>query len=126
MSSASGRILFSDGLVLHYRYCGTSDTVVSHLFTTHDEMWDNWRCEASRSCSCGQEEDVVCHSDYGGGFTFPGKACRECLSVCADVFGYDAEDATGKPADRHGRTEWGGYWDRHGTHNPPWATGGEA
>ncbi len=86
MSSASGRVLFSDGLVLHYEYGGTSDYCVSNLKDTNKEVWDSLHKHAHLTCDCGKDEDVVLANDYGGGAYWHGKACRHCRSITKGAF----------------------------------------
>ena len=84
--------------------------------------WNNWRAEPRRDCSCpkAEPEEVVCYSDYGGGFTFPGDACRKCGTISADVYGDWDDDRTGvAPADQ-GQSSFGVGWNRS-QQKPAWA-----
>jgi hypothetical protein len=82
MSHAGGTVTFKDGDILHFEYNGTSDICIPMLYTTEDELSDNWRNGQWRECSCENEhEDVIIYSSYGGGFDWHGKACRVCMCI---------------------------------------------
>lgn len=81
MSHSIGAIMFSDGTIRYYEYDGTSDVVISCHYPTHEEVWEHWRNQPYKHCTCGCEEDVSIYSSYGSGFYFNGKACRKCCSV---------------------------------------------
>lgn len=84
MSHANAEASFADGLVLYGEYNGTSDLMILALYSTREERNARWREEHREpACSCGGDEPVLLWTDYGGGMTWPGRACRTCRCVTA-------------------------------------------
>ena len=81
MSHDVGAVKFNDGTIKYYEYNGTSDVVISHIYDSLKEVRENWRNHVWEECNCENEEEVRIYSNYGGGFTFDGLACRECKSL---------------------------------------------
>lgn len=79
MSHAIGAVIFRDGLIRWYDYNGTVDVPVSNLVETPGEV--KFRQMPWLDCSCGQAEPVLMWSDYGGGFSWQGAACRHCRAI---------------------------------------------
>lgn len=101
MSRASGQCRFSDGLVMHYIYEGTGDTVMPGLFPTSALAWGAWNGEdlddCFQQCDC-EGEPVEIANDYGDGCCWKGKACRvhACVTrgpwTVADLMWDNCED----------------------------------
>jgi hypothetical protein len=103
MSHASGAVRFKDGVVKFYEYNGTSDVCISHLYDSMKAMLAHWRKGQWMACACPEGmEDVEIYSSYGGGFTFPGKACRKCSALYGGS--YDEEN----------------YYDKQMSGEPQW------
>lgn len=82
MSHSSGNVTFKkDNLVMYCEYDGTVDIMVPALWDTQEEMSDHWRESIWNKCTCGNMEPVIIHSDYGGGFSWEGEACRTCKAI---------------------------------------------
>jgi hypothetical protein len=83
MSHSHGQVRFdADGLVMHYEYNGTADVVISHLHDSADGVERYWRKAVDwLRCDCGRDEPVRIATSYGGGFHWPGRACRHCKAV---------------------------------------------
>lgn len=82
MSHANGEVRFNDGNIKHFEYNGTSDICIPKLYDNYEEMKDNWRKYKKENCSCKHaEEPVDIYTDYGGGFSWKGKACRKCMMI---------------------------------------------
>ena len=87
MSHANGQVRFSDGLVLHVEYNGTSGFFLTRLFTSKRKMREHWRAEDDSNeakCTCGRDEQVVLATDYGLGIQYDGRACRYCMAITDD------------------------------------------
>lgn len=110
MSDARGAVRFSDGLVLFCLYHGTSDICSPALVFGRDEIWDDapHRGSWERSRACAHSEPVTIYSDYGGGFSWAGKACRACKVITEGHQPYEDEfDVRAKPVARvNGTPEW--------------------
>lgn len=85
MSHAMGAVRFQDGTLLYYEYNGTSDTVISKLYASEQEVRDNWRSWTHAGCHCGGDEPVEIMSTYGGGGWWRGRACRTCMAVTSGL-----------------------------------------
>jgi hypothetical protein len=92
LSRASAYIQATSGERVAYGiYCGTSDVLMPHLSDNRDELWDvfyerkPWRGGLNpwdTLAACNHELEVgYAYSDYGGGFYWPVKFCRECMVV---------------------------------------------
>lgn len=81
MSHSSGTVRFKDDVAYWFEYDGTSDVCIPQLYKTYKEHVDNWRNGAWIKCTCGKDEDATIHADYGGGFSWEGKACRHCMCI---------------------------------------------
>jgi len=104
MSHAGGQVKFSDGIIMHYEYDGTSDWCIPKLYDTHKEMWNNWRKYEYEETNCEHElEDVIIYSDYGNGFYWLGKACRKCNMIIEGKNPYPYDDDIFPTS---GRPEW--------------------
>ena len=81
MSHSCGAVRFPDGAIYYYDYNGTSDVCVPVLVPHVTDV--KLRGMGWRECGCQepQHEDVEIYSDYGGGFYWPGRACRKCLTI---------------------------------------------
>ena len=89
MSHAGGAIKFNDGTIRYYEYDGTMDIILSHHYTTEEEVSENWRNGEWLICHCGKEEPVSIFTQYGGGFYIDGMACRNCNSVRPNELDFD-------------------------------------
>ena len=76
MSHANAEFIFKDNTVLHGEYNGTSDVMLTNMFTTYDEMTDHWREQEWKECEC-DGEPCIAFTDYGSGSWWVGCACRE-------------------------------------------------
>lgn len=95
MSHASGAVRFKDGTVMFYEYNGTSEVAVSHLYDNMQGVLDNWRKGEWLTCLCPNGmEPVEIYSSYGGGFTYPGLACRTCRALLGPRYREEDVDAT--------------------------------
>lgn len=80
MSHSSAQLRFDDGSELHGEYDGTSDVMLPRMFRTPEERNEQWRKQEWPKAECHHDkEGCIVHSDYGGGFTWPGETCRTCL-----------------------------------------------
>lgn len=96
MSHSTAACRFSDGLILYCEYNGTSDVMLPHLYDTQDERDENWRCRDWKYCTCGNplgHEEVILAASYGGGFSWHGKACRECKVITDNYMPFDECDS---------------------------------
>lgn len=94
MSHASGAVRFPDGKVMFYEYNGTSEVAISHLYDNMQSVSDNWGKSPWLICTCPGMEQVEIYSSYGGGFTYPGKACRTCRALYGPRYTPETVDAT--------------------------------
>lgn len=85
MSSAYGQVRFSDGTVYYTKYVGFYDLMCPELNEYSDGSWRDWDNEdclkepdCTSSCSI---ETVEVATDYGGGGTWKGFACKEHASL---------------------------------------------
>lgn len=85
MSHANGLCKFPDGQIFHFEYDGTTDMPMRKLWKTTAELHAHWREPyelACKECTCGQPlVEVELWTDYGGGYTMPGKACMTCMVI---------------------------------------------
>lgn len=83
MSSATAAIRFEDGVVLFGVYSGTADVMQDRFFPTVDEAWTAHRTPAIDRGDMPTEpnEQVQVYSDYGGGFSWAGRATRAGVLV---------------------------------------------
>lgn len=89
MSHVNGMVRFSDGVVMHYEYDGTSDVTVSALWDTYEEMLAHWRGDDWNDCRCGHDESVRLFTTYGGAFHWDGRACRHCRAITEGLMPFD-------------------------------------
>ena len=101
MSKATGAVRFPDGKVMFYLYNGTSEVAISHLYDNMQGVVDSWGKSPWLVCSCPAMEPVEIYSSYGGGFTYPGEACRTCRALHGPRYTPEAVDAT-----VNGEPEW--------------------
>lgn len=84
MSHASAKFYFPDGTVLFGEYNGTADVMLPRMYATADERNKHWRGDNWRECNCTAPkeswETCIAESSYGGGFWWPGTACRKCMA----------------------------------------------
>ena len=73
MSDSWGAVKLNDGLIKYYLYHGSSDTCYTSLYDKVSEVAGDYT-----ECNCGKSESVEIYSDYGGGFYWKGRACRDC------------------------------------------------
>jgi len=85
MSHANGQVRFSDGVVKHFEYNGTTDVCISVLYDLYEEMDKHWREGLWGECTCGKDEPVEIATDYGGGFFWEGRACRYCDVITLEL-----------------------------------------
>ena len=90
MSRSVMEFRFMDGVTLYGVYDGTSDTAFSFMLDgSQAGAWkhyqdakanvENWIGFLHPHCDCGRPgEPVIAFSHYGGGFGWPGTACRRC------------------------------------------------
>lgn len=99
MSSAILLVRFPNGDIRFGFYFGTSDVALPKLITEPDGWYDlkgtPWPSSAELASLEGVE-DVEVYSDYGGGFSWPGRATRDWLVEGHDPFDGD-RDHDGTP-----------------------------
>jgi hypothetical protein len=83
MSRAAATLTFDDGTVLHGIYNGTVDYMQGFMALTSDAAWDVWSNYNGRDedlfPKCPHAGDhVIVSSEYGGGDSWEGRACRQC------------------------------------------------
>lgn len=94
MSHALGKAIFPDGLEMFFEYDGTSDYARANLFSTADEVDNQWRQDQEkRPCSCGGSEAVELQVDYGDGILFGSTACRHCKVITGPRCFADARES---------------------------------
>lgn len=87
MSHANGAVKFkSDGLIMFFVYDGITDTNISTLYDTKEDLYENWRKSKISKCTCGKSEDVELMNDYGDGIFCQGKACRYCHAIVFPIY----------------------------------------
>lgn len=89
MSRASATFYFDDGDVTFGIYEGTCDIMQTFMSYDRHEPWDwyyergAWADSSDRygwAEKCAHEgEHCLAYSDYGYGYVWEGKACRECM-----------------------------------------------
>jgi len=89
MSSMIGGVKFNDGTIKFYKYNNTIEMIISCLYDTPKEVYDNWSKNNFDICLCGREEPVSIYCTFGQGFYFAGKACRYCNIVRPDEADFD-------------------------------------
>lgn len=96
MSHASGTVTFPDGEIYHFEYDGTSDITLPELYSSGEELEENWRKKLNwddinqrRNRGEKSSEDVVLFSSYGGGVTYKGRASKCEKIVLWDEITYD-------------------------------------
>lgn len=103
MSHAHATFIFSDRGPLFGEYNGTSDVMLPLMFSSREQVDDNWRKQEWKNCICkGEPISCIAHTDYGGGFWWYGKACLACkifigpqMPFEEDCVTYDREDLPG-------------------------------
>jgi hypothetical protein len=84
MSRANGIVKFDDTTEMYCIYDGTSDIMDNMLFDDPNDAWENYRLKKyNDSCSC-DGENVLIYTDYGGGTTYTGKACKKHKCIVFD------------------------------------------
>ena len=79
MGTSLGCIKFSDGTILFTGYQNTSDVMHGILYDTIDEyLNDEEYHKRERECNCNDLEEVEIATNYGGGFSWKGQACKRC------------------------------------------------
>lgn len=115
MSRAGAYIQAATGEKVAYGiYDGTSDVLMPHLSHDRDEPWDiyyrekPWRGGLNpwdALGDCQHELEVgYAYSDYGGGFYWPVKFCRECMLVHGPLTWDAMDEELVKPT--YGRRWW--------------------
>lgn len=104
MSHSTGAIRFSDGLIMFCEYNGTVDVMLSNLYNTYEEMHDMWRKQEWKmhDKSCNKDEEVEIASSYGRGFSWTGRACKECMIITD----YHSIDDYKERNHKYGLPEW--------------------
>lgn len=94
MSHSTAAVRFSDGLILHGEYNGTSDIMLPKFYLTKEERDDNWRNLnwTYHDKNCNKAEDVIVATSYGRGFSWPSKACRACQLLTDRFMPFDKEE----------------------------------
>ena len=80
MSSASLKVRFEDGTILHGEYHGTVDLAVPTLWENFEDMSKHFKRQPERKCTCGNDEPVVIATCYAG-FSWDARACKKCLVI---------------------------------------------
>jgi len=108
MSHAYGQLRFSDGLILHFEYNGTSDVCISNLHNTKEGVCNHWRRQEWLKCNCGRDEAVEVANNYGDGSWSPdGRACRHCKAITFDpVQAYMYANENGEIKEFDGLPDW--------------------
>lgn len=82
MSKANAQIRFPNGDILFGLYLGTINEMSSGLYPMQGQAWqadEEGTERVLRTCDhAAAQEPVEIATDYGGGFTFTGYACRRC------------------------------------------------
>ena len=89
MSHATGLVRFSDGLIRFFEYNGTADVCQPTLWSTRAELYEHWRNDDWKLCTCGNPPEAVeLHADYGRGLNWSSTACRQCQVIvdCSDPY----------------------------------------
>lgn len=91
MSHANGTCTFNDGVVCYFEYNGTVDITLPELYSTKEELRENWRKDidwgdvTQRRADAGDSlEDVELYSEYGGGFSYKGTASKKQMIIVWD------------------------------------------
>ena len=85
MSRSSGKVIKDKNVVGYFVYDGTVDVARPNIYKTAEEIHDNWNADGwSHKCECGEWEDVILYSLYGGGFHWDAKACLKCGVIHGD------------------------------------------
>lgn len=98
MGTSLGMIHFEDGTLLYAGYQNTSD-VMNSILKESIEDYDDVTWGEGRECICGNDEPVQIFTNYGGGFYWKGRACKQCkvLTEGHDPFDPDIEIINGYP-----------------------------
>ena len=104
MSSSRGEATRHDGTIVGYfRYDGTVDVAVPAMWKTIEELTDNWRREPILPECPHELTEVTLHTEYGGGFSWPGKVCETCMVVRKGIMPWDEDcKITDDPAPANG------------------------
>ncbi len=94
MSKSWGAVKFPDDTICYCIYNGTIDLMYPGLLETSDllpfALQDYWADFSMATCTClvPNHESIEILSDYGGGFYWPGTACRKCLVIAEGTSAY--------------------------------------
>ncbi len=86
MSRANGTIKFIDGYEIYCLYNGTVDYMFSACYPKQEMAWDMYYTRCHSRCTCRGDyrpekwEEVIVTTDYGGGISWEGLACRTCMT----------------------------------------------
>lgn len=108
MSHQTGAVRFPDGTINLFEYNGTVDICIPMLWDKREELSAHWRSGQWRDCLCGPAakiEPVEIYANYGGGYYWPGTACRTCNTL---VSGH--EPAGEENGEKDGEPEWWLEW----------------
>src|SRR5215831_6808585 len=95
MSHASGAVLFLDGTIKFFEYNGTVDICQPKLFSTKEELSNNWRTNDWPQCNDTNHihQKVRIATTYGAGFSWNGFACLDCNCLVSPLeVNYDSEE----------------------------------
>lgn len=94
MSHSTGAAKFPDGKIFYCEYNGTVDIMLPHLYKTNKEMFENWRRKDWIQCNNLSHKHIRVRlaTTYGGGFSWDGWACLDCLCLISPLdVNYDTE-----------------------------------
>ena len=79
MSTSIGCVKFQDGEIFYTTYQNTADIMHSCLCKRMEDL-DSIQSQ-DRKCHCKKGEKVMLATNYGGGFSWSGIACKRCLVI---------------------------------------------
>jgi hypothetical protein len=90
MSHAWGQVISEDKEILGwFEYDGTSDTCITQIYKTVEEVNENWRSFKRSDCKCGRAPtSVIIYTSYGRGFYWHGEACVRCMAITGGISPY--------------------------------------
>lgn len=109
MSHAQGRVKFPSGNIGYLEYNGTSDVMLPNIYESEEEMLKNWRKQEWKFCKDKNHThiDVEVATSYGGGFSWPAKACVECNIIIDNLMPFENHFDTNESIMRiDGIPEW--------------------
>ena len=81
MGASLGCIKFKDGTILFAGYQNTSDVMNHCLWKTLDDALNKYSDDRPDCDHVDNGEPVCLATDYGGGFSWSGRACKSCMVI---------------------------------------------